>query len=232
MSQTATAVEPWKQTVAEQLAQIGVPDDTSHLVVHRLDDGTSILLDLANSEAAGIVSAEDHSTKVDGGEVVVVPRDQIPTLAAAPPPADEPIDDDVEPLEPAAETEAIDLDTLDEEQQAEAIAAEGDQLLADGTARGEDPETGKLFEVPRVAIDVDDTDPTVLKITFGGSIELERGVHDDAAFFNRLKPGRNVSLEIEAFVSSPKTTHRRDSDGNVDAVVASKSLIVHSVDIA
>jgi hypothetical protein len=35
---------------------------------------------------------------------------------------------------------------------------------------------------------------------------------------------------IDAFVAGPKNTHRRDSDGNVDAVVQTKSLVVHSVE--
>jgi hypothetical protein len=96
---------------------------------------------------------------------------------------------------------------------------------------GTDPETGKLFDLPRVKVELDPADPTVIKLAFSGSIELERGKPDDMAFFNGLVAGRNVSLQVEAFVKSgPANVHRRDSDGNVDAVVASKSLIVHSVE--
>jgi hypothetical protein len=107
-----------------------------------------------------------------------------------------------------------------------------DQTAAaiDGTASGPDAEKGKLFEVPRVLIVADDADPTVLKLAFSGSIELDRA--KDADLFNRIKAGKNVALEIQAFVKAgPTITHRRDSEGNVDAIVAQKSLLVHSVDL-
>ena len=101
--------------------------------------------------------------------------------------------------------------------------------VVDPTA-GQDPEAGKLFEVPRVAIVVDDTDPTVIKLAFSGSIKLERTDPTDADLFNNLKDGQTVSLQIEAHVAGLKIVHRRDSEGDVDAVVATKSLIVHSID--
>lgn len=93
-----------------------------------------------------------------------------------------------------------------------------------------DPETGKLFEVPRVKVAIDETDPTVLKIAFSGNIELDRNKADDVDLYNNLKAGKNTDLSVQAFCAGPKTTHRRDSDGNVDAVVQTKSLIVHSID--
>lgn len=95
---------------------------------------------------------------------------------------------------------------------------------------GTDPDKGKLFEVPRVGIVLDDSDPTVLKLAFSGSIELERGDAQAVEFYNSLKPGSNVSLSVEAFVAGPKNTHRRDSEGNVDAIVQTKSLVVHSLE--
>lgn len=100
------------------------------------------------------------------------------------------------------------------------------------TPDGQDPESGKLFEVPRVGVLVDETDPTVLKLAFSGAIELERGNASDVAFYNRLNAGQTVALRVDAHVAGAKTTHRRDSDGNVDAVVQSKSLIIHSLETA
>jgi hypothetical protein len=97
---------------------------------------------------------------------------------------------------------------------------------------GQDPNKGKLFEVPRVGILIDETDPTVIKLSFSGAVELDRTNADDVGFYNRLTAGKDVSLEIEAHVGTTKTTHRRDSEGNVDAVVQSKSLTVHSIDNA
>jgi hypothetical protein len=106
-----------------------------------------------------------------------------------------------------------------------------DEDLAEGTASGPDADKGKLFEVPRVAVLIDEADPGVIKLAFSGSVELDRSNADDVAFYNRLKAGKDVSLDIEAFVAGPKNSHRRDSDGNVDAVVQTKSLIVHSIDV-
>lgn len=102
----------------------------------------------------------------------------------------------------------------------------------DPTAEGE-PEVpeGKLFEVPRVGVLIDETDPTVLKLSFSGGIELERAAASDVELYNKLKAGRSITLTIEAHVAGAKTTHRRDSEGDVDAVVQTKSLIVHSIDV-
>jgi hypothetical protein len=98
-----------------------------------------------------------------------------------------------------------------------------------GTESGPDPDKGKLFEVPRVAVVVDETDPNVIKLAFSGSIELDRGDASDVAFYNRLKAGTNVDLDLGLFVAGPKKSHRRDPDGNVQAIVETKSLIVHSI---
>lgn len=115
----------------------------------------------------------------------------------------------------------------------EASTAERPTAQREGTERqaeGQDADKGKLFEVPRVAIALDDTDPTVLKLSFSGGIELDRTNAADVELYNRLTAGKNVALEVEAHVAGAKTTHRRDSEGDVDAVVQTKSLIVHSID--
>jgi len=112
----------------------------------------------------------------------------------------------------------------DEEGEEDAIAASADA--------GPDAETGKLFEVPRVGVIVDDADPTVLKITFSGSVEIERGDAAGVKFYNTLRAGRGVALQVDAHVATTKTTHRRDSEGDVDAVVQTKSLVIHSLENA
>ncbi len=94
---------------------------------------------------------------------------------------------------------------------------------------GQDPDSGKLFEVPRVAVLVDTTDPTVLKLSFAGGIELDRANASDVELYNQLAAGKTVHLTVDAHVAGHKTTHRRDSEGNVDAVVQTKSLIVHTI---
>ena len=97
---------------------------------------------------------------------------------------------------------------------------------------GQDAEKGKLFEVPRVAVTIDEADPGVLKLAFSGSIELDRANADDVAFYNSLKAGRDADLSVSVFCAGPKNSHHRDAEGNVDAVVQTKSLIVHSIDTA
>lgn len=101
---------------------------------------------------------------------------------------------------------------------------------ADEIDMNPDPDTGQLLKIPRIGIVIDDSDPTVLKLAFSGSVELDRTT--DAALFNKFVAGKNASLNVDVFVKSgPANTHRRDSEGNVDAVVAQKSLLVHSITI-
>jgi hypothetical protein len=87
----------------------------------------------------------------------------------------------------------------------------------------------KAVDVPRVGILVDETDPTVIRVTFSGKVDLERGTKSDVEFFNQLRAGKPFELTIAGHVAGAKTTHRRDSEGDVDAVVQSKSLVVDSV---
>ncbi len=102
----------------------------------------------------------------------------------------------------------------------------------DDQVDGQDPDKGKLFEVPRVKVAVDETDPTVIKLSFSGSIELDRTAAADVEFFNKLKSGKPASLAIAAHVAGARTRHRRDSEGDVDAVVQTKSLIVTDVELS
>jgi len=97
---------------------------------------------------------------------------------------------------------------------------------------GQDADKGKLFEVPRVAVIIDNSDPTVLKLSFSGGIDLDRTTATDVELYNKLRDGTTVTLTIDAHVAGAKTVHRRDSEGDVDAVVQTKSLIVHSIDTA
>lgn len=96
-------------------------------------------------------------------------------------------------------------------------------------ASGPGAETGKLFDVPRVGIVVDDSDPTMLKLAFGGSIELDRNEKARVEFYNDLKAGKPRTLTIGVHVAGAKKTHRRDSEGDVDAIVETKSLVITDI---
>lgn len=98
----------------------------------------------------------------------------------------------------------------------------------DDQPAGQDPDNGKLFDVPRVKVLVDETDPTVIKLAFSGSIDLDRSIASDVEAYNALKSGQRTEITVEVHVAGAKKTHRRDSEGDVDAVVETKSLIVTS----
>ena len=104
-----------------------------------------------------------------------------------------------------------------------------DEDQVDGTESGNDPDKGKLFDVPRIKVILDESDPTVLKLAFAGGLELDRAKPDDVELYNRLKAGREIDLNVTCHVAGAKNTHRRDSEGNVDSIVQTKSLIVHSI---
>jgi hypothetical protein len=88
----------------------------------------------------------------------------------------------------------------------------------------------KLFEVPRVAVDLDEADPNVLKLAFSGTVELERNVADDVAFYNGLVAGEQRRLTVHVHVAGAQNRHRRDAEGEVDAIVQTKSLAVGEVE--
>ena len=106
-----------------------------------------------------------------------------------------------------------------------------EQEAHDRELKGEDAEKGKLFEVPRVAVIVDESDPGVLKLKFGGQVELDRTNAGDVQFFNRLKHGKVFDLQLSGYVTGSQKTHRHDSEGNVDAIVETKSLVINSVEV-
>lgn len=94
---------------------------------------------------------------------------------------------------------------------------------------GQDVDMGKLFDVPRVGIILDESDPTVVKLAFSGSVELDRTNAEQVGFYNKLAAGRTCEINVTVHVAGAKMSHRRDSEGDVDAVVQTKSLIVSDV---
>jgi hypothetical protein len=90
-----------------------------------------------------------------------------------------------------------------------------------------DAEKGQLF--PLVKIAVDPSDPNVLYLAFSGSIKLDRDDRAAMQLYNDLQHGKSSQLTVDVHVAGSKKTHRRDKDGDVDAVVETKSLIVTSI---
>jgi hypothetical protein len=87
----------------------------------------------------------------------------------------------------------------------------------------------RMFEVPRIVVAIDESDPNVIRLAFGGSVELDRGNAEQVDFYNSLVPGQSVELALTCHVGATRKAHRRDSEGMVDAVVETRSLIVGEV---
>lgn len=92
-----------------------------------------------------------------------------------------------------------------------------------------DPDSGKLFEVPRATVAVDDGSPTVIKVAVGGGVELERSSNDDVEFYNSLAPGDEVELRVVARVSGIRTRRKYDDEGSFVDLIATKSLVVDTI---
>jgi hypothetical protein len=103
-------------------------------------------------------------------------------------------------------------------------------LAASPKGADEQEHEGKLFELP--AIVVDESNPTAVSIAFSGSIVLDRSQKSDMDLYNQLKHGKIFDLQVSGLVKGSKKTHRRDSEGNVDAIVETKSLVIDSIDTA
>ena len=90
-----------------------------------------------------------------------------------------------------------------------------------------DPDTGQLF--PPVKIEIDRSDPNVIKLALRGSIELDRSNREQIDFYNALKAGTSDEIVVTVHVAGARKVHRRDSEGDVDAIVETKSLVVTDV---
>lgn len=213
---TSTETESWAPAIQRQLAERPIPPTAQYAVIHQPPAGEVILVDVAATKTGAHGIQEAHAA-THVGQTHVVALEEL--LGGSESPQDE---------------NHLDLDR---------VAAEVTNAVADiiedavpGTfidERFDEPEpnadTGQLFDTPRAHVDVDDADPNVIRLAFSGSIELERSNPDDVRVFNAFREGRTFPLSIEVFAAGVKLTHRRDTEGNVDSVVATKSLRVDSL---
>jgi hypothetical protein len=93
-----------------------------------------------------------------------------------------------------------------------------------GAEEREAPAPLTLFEIKP-----DPARVTQSTVNISGKIKLDLSQKSDADFYESLKAGKLVTYETTFFVASSKKTHRRDKDGNVDAVPESKSIVVDGV---
>ncbi len=79
---------------------------------------------------------------------------------------------------------------------------------------------------------IDDADPTVVKVAFSGSVELDRGNAKQMEFYNRMRHGKPNEVIVTVHVAGSRKIHRRDGEGDVDAIVETKGLVVTDVYLA
>jgi len=68
-----------------------------------------------------------------------------------------------------------------------------------------------------------------ISIKWSGEVFLDRSDPDDVAVYNALRLGKDVSLLVEAECSSTGAKGATDREGDLDVIVATKGLKVHSL---
>lgn len=68
-----------------------------------------------------------------------------------------------------------------------------------------------------------------ISIKFAGEVFLDRSDPSDVAVYNALRLGKDVGLLIEAKCSSTGAKGATDRDGDLDVVVGTKGIKVHSL---
>jgi hypothetical protein len=82
----------------------------------------------------------------------------------------------------------------------------------------------KLFEVPRVAVDPDTSDPDVLRLAFSGTVVVDRSDPNDVAFYNALASGAVGKLTVTYYAAGAQNRHK---DG---VVTQTKAIVVDEVE--
>jgi hypothetical protein len=68
-----------------------------------------------------------------------------------------------------------------------------------------------------------------ISIKWSGEVFLNRSDPDDVAVYNALRLGRDVQLLVECKCSSTGAKGATDREGDLDVIVATKGLKVHSL---
>lgn len=208
MASTATetaapeAASPWQAQILQQLEQADT-DGATHAVITRGDEAQ--LVDVAESENAAVVVAEDWTAKRPEEEFTIVKLAELTEWADANGFAERPAGHAAE----QSETSSV-------------------SSTSDGGDDSGSP--AKLFEMPKIKIDT--TQPSLIGFSFSGDINVTD--RDDPAWttlYNDLAAGKTRDITVTVYTAGAKKTHRRDKDGNVDAVVETKSLKITDVHI-
>jgi hypothetical protein len=217
---TATETRPWQAEILDDLGQDQLDEQVgafdSHAAVWLPTEGPARLFGTAISELAAIVIAEDKAGQQDDtGEARVVKLDDLQAWSKANAAGDELPAIDGPTLAAAA------TDTVAKTEDDDPLVDPGGQTAIIDRTQYERED----LQIPKI----DDQTVDRIEIKFTGSIFLDRSDVSDVAVYNELRFQRDVSLLIEAKCSNVAAKGATDRDGDLDVVVGSKTLKVHSL---
>lgn len=196
---TTTEQRPWQIPVGERLHEYNDNDLYTHVIVH---------IPVQGDEGEEPIDAVLLSRAASKEEATIAAEDWAARVDG--------------------EVTIVPIQTI-QEQYAELTGIEPEAAEEPPVVEGQDVDKGKLLDVPRVGIIIDDSDPTLLKLAFSGGVEIGRSDSDWVKLYNRLAAGKSGDITVTVHVAGAKKTHRRDSEGDVDAVIETKSLIVTDI---
>lgn len=221
---TSTQARPWQAEILDELGQAQldglIADTDTHAAVwitdgDRVDSAATQLLGTAESELAAIVIAEDKAAGMGRGEARVVKLGDLQAWSKAQAAGEE---------LPAVQGPTLAAATTDEEAKPEEQTPEpapGEQAAAfDPSAYDRED-----LQIPKI----DGQSIDRISIKWSGEVFLDRSDPSDVAVYNELRLGRDVALLVEAKCSSTGAKGATDREGDLDVVVATKGLKVHSL---
>lgn len=222
---TSTDTRPWQAEILDELGQAQldglIADTDTHAAIWLSEDrvgaAATQLLGTAASELAAIVIAEDKAAGMGHGEARVIKLDDLQAWSKANAAGDE-----LPPVDGAILAAAVDTSSeVAKEEEATPDPAPGEQAAAfDPSAYDRED-----LQIPKI----DGQSIDRISIKFSGEIFLDRSEPSDVAVYNALRLGKDVGLLIEAKCSSTAAKGATDRDGDLDVVVGTKGLKVHSL---
>jgi hypothetical protein len=216
---TSTEQRPWQAEILDELGQAQldglIADTDTHAAVYIADDenASTRLLGTAESELAAIVIAEDKGAHLGGGESRVVKLDDLQAWSKARAAGDVP---------PAVEGPALAATVEDGKQEDLTPDPQPGEQAAAFDPSAYDREDLQIPKIDGQSIDR-------ISIKFAGEIFLDRSEPSDVAVYNALRLGKDVALLVEAKCSSTAAKGATDRDGDLDVVVGTKGLKVHTL---
>jgi hypothetical protein len=87
----------------------------------------------------------------------------------------------------------------------------------------------RLFELPTIRVELDETQPDRVRLSFGGAVEFDRSNATQMQLFNALHAGTAHELVVSVHVAGDTCRHTRDAEGDPSDVVTTKRVVVDEV---